>query len=267
MRYARTMEETLEELEGLTLDQVKRVYQDQLSSAVGQIAIVGDFEPKDTLPAIAGILKDWKTNVPYSPVERDAKAEVLGSKTDIVTPDKANAVFLAGLAFALNDKSSDTPALQLGNFILGGGTLSSRLGDRIRQKEGLSYGVTSAVAIPARGTDARFTINAITNPDNMDAVEKAAMEELNRFIADGPTEKELADAKKAWLEAQKVSRTGDDAIAGLLSSNLFLDRSCEFLKEREEAIENLTVADIQAAFKKYVDPSKLVIIRAGDFKK
>ncbi|MFO0262541.1 MAG: hypothetical protein ACK53V_13000, partial [Planctomycetota bacterium] len=80
-------------------------------------------------------------------------------------------------------------------------------------------------------------------------------------------EKELADAKKAWLEAQKVSRTGDDAIAGLLSSNLFLDRSCEFLKEREEAIENLTVADIQAAFKKYVDPSKLVIIRAGDFKK
>lgn len=267
VRYARTMEETLEELEGLTLDQVKQVYQNQLSSAVGQIAIVGDFEPQDALPAIAGILKDWKSEVPYNAVEREAKADVVGSKTDIVTPDKANAVFLAGLAFALSDESPETPALQLGNFILGGGTLSSRLGDRIRQKEGLSYGVTSAVAIPSRGNDARFTINAITNPDNMEAVEKAAMEELNRFIADGPTEKELEDAKKAWLEAQKVSRTGDGAIAGLLSSNLFLDRSCEFVKEREAAIERLTVADIQAAFKKYVDPAKLVIIRAGDFKK
>jgi zinc protease len=267
VRYARTMEETMQELESLRLDDIKKVYQEQLSSAVGQIAIVGDFEAKDALPAISGILKDWKSNVKFSPVEREAKAEVTGSKNDIVTPDKANAVFMAGLAFPLADESADTPALQLGNFILGGGTLSSRLGDRIRQKEGLSYGVTSSVAIPSRGNDARFSINAITNPDNIDAVEKAAMEELNRFIETGPTEKELEDAKKAWLEAQKVSRTGDGSIAGLLASNLYLDRNCEFIKEREKAIEALTIADIQEAFKKYIDPAKLVIIRAGDFKK
>jgi zinc protease len=93
------------------------------------------------------------------------------------------------------------------------------------------------------------------------------MEELNRFIETGPTEKELEDAKKAWLEAQKVSRTGDGSIAGLLASNLYLDRNCEFIKEREKAIEALTIADIQEAFKKYIDPAKLVIIRAGDFKK
>lgn len=61
-----------------------------------------------------------------------------GKQRRIVTPDKANAVFLAGLSFAMNDDDPDAIALQLGNFILGGGTLSSRLGDRIRQKEGLS---------------------------------------------------------------------------------------------------------------------------------
>lgn len=267
VRYAKTMEETIEEIEGLTLEQIKKVYQEQLSSAVGQIAIVGDFDPKDTLPAIAGVLKDWKTAVQFSPIEREAKPDVTGSKSDIVTPDKANAVFMAGLAFPLTDESAETPALQLGNFILGGGTLSSRLGDRIRQKEGLSYGVTSAISVPARGSDARFTINAITNPDNIDAVEKAAMEELTRFIESGPTAKELEDAKKAWLEAQKVSRTGDGSIAGLLASNLYLDRTCDFISKQEKAIEALTIADIQAAFKKYIDPAKLVIIRAGDFKK
>jgi zinc protease len=48
---------------------------------------------------------------------------------------------------------------------------------------------------------------------------------------------------------------------------LYLDRNCEFIKEREKAIEALTIADIQEAFKKYIDPAKLVIIRAGDFKK
>lgn len=266
-RYVPTNQETIAELENLTLDQIKQVYQDQISSAVGQVAIVGDFDPKDVLPVVAEVLKDWESKVEFRPIERQAKTDLAGSKDDIRTPDMANAVFMAGLSFELNEDSLDTPALELGNFILGGGTLSSRLGNRIRQKEGLSYGVTSAVSIPSRGNDARFSINAITNPANIDAVEKAAMEELTRFIEDGPTESELADAKKAWLESQKVSRTGDGAIAGLLVSNLYLDRTCEFLQQREKQISELTVQDIRNAFQKYVDTKKLVIVRAGDFQK
>ena len=57
------------------------------------------------------------------------------------TPDKANAFFLAGVNLELRDDDPDYPALVLGNYMLGGGFLNSRLGTRIRQKEGLSYGV------------------------------------------------------------------------------------------------------------------------------
>ncbi len=164
----------------------------------------------------------------------------------------------------MNEDDEQSTALQIGNFILGGGTLSSRLGDRIRQKEGLSYGVTSSVSIPSRGNDARFTINAITNPANMNAVERAAFEELERFIADGPTEQELSDAQKAFLEAQKVSRTGDSSIAGQLISNLHLGRTFAFTADREKRVLALTTSDIKAAFKKYIDPEKLTVLRAGD---
>jgi zinc protease len=267
VRYARTVDETIEEMKSLSLDRIVSVYQDQLSAKVGEVAIVGDFEPEVALKEIKEALKDWETSTKFERVERDAKKGLAGSKGDILTPDKANAVFLTGLSFSMNEDSQDDIPLEIGNFILGGGTLSSRLGDRIRQKEGLSYGVTSSVSIPSRGDDARFTINAITNPENIDAVEKAAMEELNRFIELGPTDAEIADAKKAYLEARKIGRASDGAIAGQLASNLDLGRSMAYVAKEEKQIENLTAADVQKAFKKYIDPKKLVIIRAGDFKK
>ena len=267
VRYARTVDETIEEMKSLSLDRIVSVYQDQLSAKVGEVAIVGDFEPEVALKEIKEALKDWETSTKFERVEREAKKGLAGSKGDILTPDKANAVFLTGLSFSMNEDSQDDIPLEIGNFILGGGTLSSRLGDRIRQKEGLSYGVTSSVSIPSRGDDARFTINAITNPENIDAVEKAAMEELNRFIELGPTDAEIADAKKAYLEARKIGRASDGAIAGQLASNLDLGRSMAYVAKEEKQIENLTAADVQKAFKKYIDPKKLVIIRAGDFKK
>ena len=182
------------------------------------------------------------------------KADVTGAKDDILTPDKANAMFTAGLAFPLDDDSPDEVALEIGNFILGGGALSSRLGDRIRQKEGLSSGVTSSVSVPARGDDARFTINAITNPANIDAVETAALEELKRFLQSGPSEQELSDAKTAWL-------------AGQLAANLDLGRTFARVAEDEKRVEALTPQQVQDAFRRHIDPDKLIIIRAGDFKK
>jgi zinc protease len=266
VRYARTVDEMIEDAKTVTLDRIVSVYNDQISAAVGEVAIVGDFDPEVALKEIGEALKDWKSSTRFERVEREVKKDQVGGKDNIITPDKANAVFLAGLSFAMNDESEDDIPLELGNFILGGGTLSSRLGDRIRQKEGLSYGVTSSISIPSRGTDARFSINAITNPENIDAVEKAAMEELTRFIQDGPTEKELDDAKKAYLEARKIGRASDGAIAGQLVSNLDLGRNFAYIAHEEQQIEALTTEQVRAAWQRYIDPKRLVILRAGDFK-
>ena len=265
VRYVPSLEEMISEIDELTLQDVIDVYQNQLSAGTVQVAIVGDFDPETAQEALLGILGDWKSDVDFQPIERNARQEMTGSKDDILTPDKANAVFMAGLSFPLTDDDPAAEALTLGNFILGGGSLSSRLGNRIRQQEGLSYGVSSSLSVPSRGTDARFSINAITNPENIDAVEEAAMEELLRFIEEGPTDEEVADARNAWLEAQKVRRSNDGSIAGQLASNLWLDRTFQDTREREQRISELTADQIREAFGKYVDPEKLVIIRGGDF--
>lgn len=267
VRYVATMKETAEDTENVTLEQVMAIYKNQLSAASGEISVVGDFEPEPAMSAIREMLSNWKSNVEYKPVLREARTDLQGAKEEILTPDKANAVFVVGLSFPMSDTDPDTIALQLGNFILGGGTLSSRLGDRIRQQEGLSYGVTSQVGIPSEGNDARFSINAITNPDNMDAVEKAAFEELNLFITDGPTEKELSDAKTAWLESRKLSRTTDGAVAGQILSNLHLDRTFAWAADEERRTNELTTAQVKDAFQKHIHVDQLIVIRAGDLKK
>jgi zinc protease len=266
IRYVPSLEETLSEMEKVQLDDVIDIYRTQLSTSKGEIAIVGDFDVEPTLESLRKVLSGWKSEVPFRAVEREARKGLAGSKQDIVTPDKENATFLAGLSLPMNEEDSDSIALDVGNFILGGGTLSSRLGNRIRQKEGLSYGVTSSLSAPSRGNDARFTITAITNPANIDAVEIAALEELNCFIQSGPTESELEDAKKAYLEAIKVSRSNDGAIAGQLASNLYLGRTFAYSKSREEKVKALTPEDVRKAFEKHIDPKKLTILRAGDFK-
>ena len=188
-------------------------------------------------------------------------------KEDIVTPDKSNAEYLAGLSFALSDSDPDYPALRIGNFIFGGSTLASRLGDRIRQKDGLSYGATSSFVASSRDPVASLTVTVSTNPANIDKVSAAVIEELMRFLKDGPTEKEVADAKRAFVEAQKVGRTADGAIAGQIVSNLNTDRTFAFAADQEKAILALTPARVADAFRKHIDPNRLVIIRAGDFQK
>ena len=244
------------------------IYQKQLGATVGELAVVGDFEQEATLSQVSLILKDWKSDVPVKRIERSAPGTIAGFTENILTPDKADATFRAGLTFPMKKTDADFAALRLGNLMLGGNTLSSRLGNRIRQKEGLTYGVTSSLTSSPRDPVTTFIVSATTNLLNIDRVEKAVIEELNLFLTKGPSPEELADAQKAFLEASKVGRTGDAAIAGAIATNPKTGPQVfRTPASMEKRIAALTPDEVKAAFGKYIDPKKLVIIRAGDFKK
>ncbi len=267
VRYVPTLEETLERARQVTLEQIKTLYATQIGGSHAELGVVGDFDPESTLRLVQEILSGWESKVPYKRIERKVADKRTGLKQDIVTPDKANAEYLAGLSFPLSDSDPDYPALRIANFIFGDSTLSSRLGDRIRQQDGLSYGATSSFTASSRDPVASLTVTVSTNPANIDKVAAAVMEELQRFLKDGPTDREIADAQKAYVEAQKVGRTLDAAIAGQIAANLNTGRTFAFVVDQEKAILALTPARVAAAFRKHVDPQRLVIIRAGDFQK
>jgi zinc protease len=267
VRYVPTLEETLDRANHVTLDQIKSLYETQIGGSHAELGVVGDFDPDSTLNLVKEALAGWESKVPFQRIERKVADNGTGMKEDIITPDKSNAEYLAGLSFPVSDSDPDYPALRIGNFIFGGSTLASRIGNRIRQKDGLSYGATSSVTASSRDPVGSLTVTVSTNPVNIEKVTAAVMEELVKFLKDGPTEKELADAKQAFVEAQKVSRTADAQIASQIVSNLNAGRTFAFAADQEKAILALTPSKVAEAFRKHIDPQRLVIIRAGDFPK
>jgi zinc protease len=266
LRYTPTIDETLERLDALTVEQLRKLYSDQLGGEHGEVAIVGSFDPEPTLKRVGEILKDWKATTTYKRLPAPKIADVKGEHIEIVTPDKANAFYMAGLNLALKDTDADHAALLIGNQILGGG-LSSRLGQRVRGKEGLSYGIGSRYTAADRDDTGSFHIQAISAPQNAARVNTLVLEELEKLLKEGPTDDEVTAAKKAYVEQIKARRAGTTGLAGVLQRGLYLDRTLAHDAELEKKIAALTTEDVKAALKKHLDAKKLIIVQAGDFKK
>ena len=264
VRYVPTIEESLERYHNATYDQVVTLYKDYLGSQAGELTIVGDFETETNLAILKAAFTGWKAKQPYARIASSVPAGLTGGRHDINTPDKANATYVAGLVFPLRDDSPDYPALVIGNYILGSSTLSSRLGDRIRQKEGLSYGVSSGLTVSPWDQRAALSIMAISNPKNVARVELAAREELERLLRDGVTAEELAKAKEGYLQARKISRADDQSLAGMLTRLRDLDRTAAYEGELDRNISTLTTEQVGAALRKYIDPKALYGVSAGD---
>ena len=213
VRYVPTIDEDIEQTKAATLEQVKDLYAKQVGGTVGELAVVGDFNPAPTASAFAGMLKGWKSDVPCERIPRFIKADLKGSVQTILTPDKANAVYIAGLVYPMTDADPDYPALEVGNYLFGSAPLASRLSNRVRGKEGLSYGIGSRINVSSTDKVGSFYIFAITNPKNMAKVDVAVNEEAARFLKEGPTSEELREGKKAFLEKLKVERSSDATLA------------------------------------------------------
>ena len=236
-----------------------------VGSQAGELTILGDFDEDACLKVLKDTLAGWKAPKPYARIASPIKTEVHASEHTIKTPDKANATFTAGLLFPLRDDDPDYPAVTMANYILGAGTLSSRLGVRIRQKEGLSYGVTSSLGVSSQDRRASFTISAIVNPQNLARLRVCAIEELERMLRDGVTADELDKAREGYLQSMKIGRSSDAALAGSLGSLRHLGRTMLREADFEKKIAALTPEQISAAMKRHIDPKKLVIVAAGDF--
>jgi zinc protease len=268
IRYVPTVEESIQRLEAVSLDDVRKLYEDQVGGQAGELVIVGDFDPDAAIKHVEEALKDWKPKTPYKRIERPAVADIKGERVVIETPDKANAFYFAAMALPLVDTDPDNAALELGNFLFGGGSLSSRLGNRVRQKEGLSYGVASQYSADSQDKAARFGMFAIYNPENRDKVDAAIADELDKLLRSGIHEKETTEARKAFLASLKVRRTNDGQLVSQLQEGLRVGRSyASYYGEQEKKIGALTGEEVTEAFRKHIDPKKLVIIQAGDFKK
>lgn len=267
IRYIPTIDESIERVKGTTLEQVKTLFSKQIAAQAGELVAVGEFDQTVVSNTFAPILKDWKSDVPYKRIDRELKTVEKGGTEVINTPDKANAIFLAGMALSMNDSDPDYAAMTMGNYLLGGAPLASRLSNRVRGEKGLSYGVGSFFQADSTDKAGMVQIFAITNPVNMQKVDATIAEEVGKFLKDGVSLEELDSGKKGYIDSLKVQRTSDAGLAGQLANGLFIGRKFDYYTELEKKIEALSPSEIQKAYQKLLDPKKLTIIQAGDFNK
>ncbi|MGY0504704.1 M16 family metallopeptidase [Luteimonas sp. e5] len=263
----RTLDEQLAQLRALTLDDLRAFHRDFYGTSRGRIAVVGDFDADEIVPLLETLFADWHAPVPYTAVAT-RHHPVAPERRRFETPDKASAVYMARHNLALNDRHPDYPALVVANHILGGG-LKSRLSDRIRQRDGLSYGIGSSLSADSsrdnRDDAGSFSISASAAPENMARLEAAVAEELARFIRDGVEGDELADAVDGLLSAREQGRASDANIARMLNSDQYLGRRMHERAEYEARLRALTVDEINAAIRRHLKPALLSVYVAGDF--
>jgi zinc protease len=265
LRHVSTPEEQIEDLKKVTIDDVKKFYHDFYGISEGEIAISGQFDPQEIQKLVGELFGSWKAPVAYKrPLTPYRKVQPDNLK--IETPDKQNAMFIAGMTTRMSDEDADYPAALLANYILGG-TFSSRLVTRIRHKEGLSYSVQSSLGAPAKDDGGTFMGLAISAPQNAPKAEESFRDEIAKTLKEGFTAEEVAAAKKAWLQERIVQRSQDGSLASLLVARERFDRTLKFDESLEAKVAALTADQISDALRHHVDPAAMVYVKAGDFKK
>jgi zinc protease len=267
VRYSPSLQEALDDVKAVTLDDVKRFYKTFYSGNHAQVAIVGDFDEAEVIKAITEGLADWQSATPYTRVTSQYK-DIATSNRAIETPDKENAVFLARINVDVNEDDADYPALFLANYMLGGGAgFDSRLVGRIRVKEGLSYAVSSALVAGRFDRAGRWMVQASAAPQNIDKVEAAFKDELANVLKDGFTPEQVAAAKSGIMQVTLQSRAQDQRLVAELLSDIDTDRTFAWDKQFEGRIAALTPEEVLEVTRKYIDPARITIIKAGDFAK
>jgi len=268
-RACMTTGETLEALGKVTRDEIADWFKNVVGTDHGQIVIVGDFDVDAVKATLAKVLAAKKPADPKSAWVRFSSEfrPVAPARIVIDTPEKQNAFLTARVDFPGSRSDSNAAAYVVADWIIGGGSgLSNRLVDRLRQKEGLSYGVYSFVTLPNFGNRARWTASAIVAPQNLARAEECMKEEIARVVKDGVTEKELEEAKKGLIQSRAVNRAQDDYLAQSWLVFLDTDKTFAYSKEFEDDIQKLTVDEVNAALRKMLQGG-LTYVLAGDLKK
>jgi zinc protease len=264
-RYVSTPDEEIEDLKKVALDDVRQFHQQFYGASEAEFVVAGQFEPAAIQKLADELFGDWKSAAPYQRITR-AYQSVAAINDKIETPDKQNTDFVAGMHLKMSDDDPDYPAMILANYIFGGSP-GARLFNRIRDKEGLSYGVSSQFTAEYKQDSAVFAARAISAPQNTPKVEASFKDELARTLRDGFNAEEVAAAKKALLEEQLVRRSQDQTLVRSLATLDHDGRSMQWDAQLEAKIAALNAEQVSLAFRRHVDPSALSIVKAGDFKK
>lgn len=254
--YARRREGTPETLAGITADDLRAMHKAIFARENLHVGIVGDIDAEtaaQVLDMLFGSLPERPALTPVPDIE-----PVLGKNLEVNYALPQTAIYLAYPG--IKRDAPDYFAAYLMNEILGGGSILSRLTEEVREKRGLAYNISSSL-LNAQHTE-MLIIGTATRADRAAETLAVTQDVITRLAAEGPTEAELASAKKYVIGSYPINElSSSSAIANTLVGPDLRNLGIDHLTRREELIEAVTVADVKAAATKLltVKPTTLLI--------
>jgi zinc protease len=235
---------------------------------VSAITVVGAVEPEVVIARIRDLTASWK-QVQEIDLDRQIPGWNIAMSRDsrpiIETMlDKSNVEIRLGLVTSLRRRDKDYYAAKVANWILGGSTLTGRLGNKLRDELGLTYGTGSTLS--AGRVPGPWVAGVTVNRRNVPAAYLALLDVVRTFIKDGPSENEVADAKSALIGQQAVSLASNAGMAASLSEILYYSfdpRSYWSNVNREYSA--IAVERARGAAIKFIHPDDAVTVVAGPF--
>ena len=265
VRYAATLDEEFAQLAAVNVDAVRAFHQRFVGASHGEIAIVGDFDPREMRALVEQLFGGWKSPSPYTRV-RDPYRATPPAEMRFETPDKPNAIILGMTEVQLRDLDPDYPALAVADRALGGSP-DARLALRLREKQGTSYDVGSFLQPGQIEDKGQLGFYAIFPANALPSVRAAFSEELARALKDGFTAQEVDAARRALLEERMRARAQDNVVASALVQQSFLSRTFAESARIDAAIASVDPAAANTALRKYLDAKRVAWAFAGDFAK
>jgi zinc protease len=261
-RYPDSVADHVDDLKKVTAAEVKQFYKDFAGAGHGELSVVGDFDPAAVGTQVEKLFAGWQTKKPYKRLDNKAWG-VAGSEKSINIKDKEQTTLALMFDVPMKDTDADYAAWLMASEVLGGYS-GSRLWMRIREKEGLTYGVQSFAFAGSLDDAGGFGAFLIVAPQNLAKAKVSMLEEFNRMASGEVATDELGKAKDTWLKEQDTSLSDDNTQTEMLVNQLYRNRTVQFTKDLRAKVAAVTPADIQRVAKKYYDQKRLTIVDAGD---
>lgn len=252
---------TAESLKSITRDDLLGFYQTHYRPDGTTIALVGDFDPVQVKALLNQSFGKWQ-NTGKPPVLKISSVPFPQTLTRLnkVIPGKTEAVTYIGYN-GISRKDPRYYAALVLNQILGGDTLSSRLGTEVRDRQGLTYGIYSGFA--AGINPGPFLIQMQTAPGDTQKAIASTLALLKQLREQGVTEAELNTAKRSITNSYPVDLANPSDVSSIILENAVLGLSRSEIREFPQQIQAVTMAQIQKVIENLIKPEDLVIVTAG----
>ncbi len=260
--YGRKAKGTVESVGSIDAGALERFYRSRFSPSTLSLVVVGDVDPSQVIESSSRIFRDWQAGVPADigvppPAARSTRhIEVLSMM------NKAQ----ADIAYGFVAASRSDPAfyaLWIMNHALGQYALGGRLGDSIRERQGMAYYVFSS--LDANIGTGPLVIRAGVNPANVDRAIRSIDEELRAAISPGFTDRDVQESRQYLIGSLPRNLETNAGVASFLQAAELFGLGLDYDRRLPALLEAVTLEDVQAAARRVLDPDRATVVIAGPY--